>query len=72
MDLQGPVKPNTTPQAHGDYGQHAFTIDWENRVATCPRGNTTSSWRRGVSQEGLPVVRMRIPKRIHNVCLMFK
>ncbi|WP_275465846.1 IS1182 family transposase [Streptomyces noursei] len=68
VDLHGPVKPNTTPQAGSAYGQHAFTINWGQKTATCPRGATTNSWRQGKSEEGLPVVRVRFSKKDCGPC----
>lgn len=59
--LHGPLKSVTNTQARdqGAYGQGAFTIDWERRRATCPRGRTSIYWRTDHSQHGLPVVRAR-------------
>lgn len=57
--LHGPLAGNTTAQASGLYGQDAFSIDWEKQQVTCPNGVTSTQWRHGQSQQGLPVIRVR-------------
>ncbi|MEU1943961.1 IS1182 family transposase [Streptomyces sp. NPDC059474] len=59
--LHGPVAANTSAQigAAGGYGQDAFTIDWDRRKVTCPGGATNTTWSDRLSQQELPVIRVR-------------
>lgn len=61
VDLQGPVAANTgTHNAAGEgFDQEAFTIDWANKQVRCPGGSTTAGWHERLSQQGLPVIRVR-------------
>ncbi|MEU0830470.1 transposase [Streptomyces sp. NPDC005969] len=47
VTLVTPVLLNSSPQARAGAGfdRTAFTIDWEKRQATCPRGDTSTWWR---------------------------
>lgn len=58
VDLNGPAQTNTASQAAGTYGPDAFTIDFDQRQATCPNGVTSGGWKHGKSQQGLPVIRI--------------
>jgi len=46
IEVVGPVSVDTQWQAHTPSGMDAsqFTLDWENRQATCPQGKTSTSW----------------------------
>ncbi|MEV7181894.1 transposase [Kitasatospora sp. NPDC093679] len=68
--LHGPMKAVTVPHARGDaaFGQNAFSIDGDNRQATCPNGTTTSGWRTNRSETGLPVIRIRFPVTACHPC----
>jgi len=45
--LVGSVKPDTSWQAHAEAGfaAHNFQLDWDQKVATCPQGQTSVRWR---------------------------
>ncbi|MCX5536551.1 IS1182 family transposase [Streptomyces sp. NBC_00006] len=47
ITLLGPVAPDHSHQAKSGTGvdEAAFTIDWEDRRATCPQGNLSREWR---------------------------
>lgn len=46
IEVLGPVSVDTQWQAHCPSGIDAsqFVLDWERQRATCPQGNTSSSW----------------------------
>jgi hypothetical protein len=46
VTLVTPVLMNSSPQARAGAGfdRTAFTIDWDKRQATCPRGDTSTWW----------------------------
>lgn len=56
IDLIGPVRPSTSDKtlfSHDD-----FTIDWEQRTATCPAGRTSECWSTA-AQRDIPVNHVR-------------
>ncbi|MFF7632597.1 transposase [Kitasatospora sp. NPDC008050] len=61
LALHGPVLGNTSAQAGSTngYGQDAFTIDWDRKQVTCPGGHASMTWNDRLSQQGLPVIRVR-------------
>lgn len=46
VDLVGPVAVDTSWQARAQTGHdvHAFAIDWEHQLVTCPQGNHSRRW----------------------------
>ncbi|MCQ4085216.1 transposase, partial [Streptomyces sp. RB6PN25] len=45
IELTGPVRPSPGPPGlPGGYTTADFTIDWDQRSATCPRGANSSRW----------------------------
>lgn len=44
VELVGPVVEKHPWQYETGYEIEAFTIDWENRVAICPRGKVSDTW----------------------------
>lgn len=61
VELHGPLQAvNSIQSSRGDgaYGQDAFTIDWDNKRATCPNGHTSKSWAIHSSQRRMPVLRV--------------
>jgi len=45
ITLLGPLLADNSPQARrGGYTQEAFTIDWDRRQVTCPRGAVSRTW----------------------------
>lgn len=59
--LHGPVAANTSTQAGtaGGYDQEAFIIDWAGKKVTCPGGAVNTTWSDRLSQQALPVIRVR-------------
>ncbi|MGI5282050.1 transposase [Nonomuraea polychroma] len=45
-----------------------FTIDWDNRVMTCPTGATSLPWANETDQGGTPVVRVRFSMHDCKAC----
>ncbi|GGN56061.1 hypothetical protein GCM10011579_016730 [Streptomyces albiflavescens] len=66
-----PVLLNSSPQARAGAGfdRTAFTIDWDKRQATCPRGNT-STWWSPASQRGTKAIVVKFDKEICRPCLV--
>ncbi|QIK10943.1 IS1182 family transposase [Streptomyces sp. ID38640] len=58
--LHGPIQADNSAQSSTDsgFGQDAFTIDWDNKQATCPGGKTSTTWSDRLSQRGQPVLRV--------------
>jgi transposase len=56
IDLVGPAPPDTSWQAAAGAGFDAahFTIDWERRAVTCPRGKRSRYWGEGTTDHGHP------------------
>ncbi len=64
-----PVLLNSSPQARAGTGfdRTAFTIDWDNRQATCPRGKT-STWWSPASQRGTKAIVVKFDKETCRSC----
>jgi transposase len=55
VSLEGPVRGVANQYARGQgFGQRDFTIDWDNKQATCPRGKTSVTWRAGRDDADTP------------------
>jgi transposase len=61
VDLFGPTRPDYKWQAREKTGFEAaaFTIDWENEVATCPEGKTSISWTPAIDGQDNKVVKIK-------------
>jgi transposase len=70
IELVGPVQSNTVKgQATGDiFDNTRFTIDWDQRQAVCPGGQTSVVWREAQSQFDAPVTRVRFAARHCDPC----
>jgi len=44
IELVGPLVENHSWQRKTGYENDVFTLDWENRVAICPRGKVSDTW----------------------------
>ncbi|WP_371214386.1 IS1182 family transposase [Streptomyces sp. AD55] len=64
-----PVLLNSSPQARAGAGfdRTAFTIDWNKRQATCPRGNT-STWWSPATQRGTKAIVVKLDKATCGPC----
>lgn len=61
VTIIGPVRPNSTRQnvrAEG-FGKNAFSIDWDNKHATCPNGASSRYWTEGYDHNQRPAIRIR-------------
>lgn len=58
VEVVGPVAPNGQWQARANrgYDADAFALDWTHEYATCPAGQRSASWARGVDHGGTPVI----------------
>lgn len=61
IDLIGPPppEPGWRAKAKEGFAGSCFILDWDAEVATCPQGQTSSSWRAGSDHEGRPSVAIR-------------
>lgn len=72
IDLVGPVRQDTTPQARAAQGFAAadFTIDWATKQATCPAGVVSCGWYTDQkSKPGVASILVRFPKTVCNSCM---
>ena len=60
ITLTGPMKPDTSWQAHAaaGYALPDFQLDWAQQQATCPQGNTSSTWRPITTAYGHPAIQI--------------
>ncbi len=70
IDLVGPARENPTWQTkvEGAYTGERFTIDWEQRVATCPQGVTSEAWHDYSNAEGKPYHLVYFPRAACQAC----
>ncbi|MFB7957502.1 IS1182 family transposase [Streptomyces sp. NPDC056045] len=70
IELVGPVQSTTVKgQATGDiFDNTYFAIDWDQRRAVCPGGQTSVVWREAQSQFDAPVTRVRFAARHCDPC----
>jgi transposase len=61
VDLYGPTRPDYKWQAREGTGFEAaaFTIDWENEVATCPEGKQSISWSPAIDKQHNKVMKIK-------------
>lgn len=61
VDLYGPTRPDYKWQAREKSGFEAaaFTIDWENEVATCPEGRKSLSWTPAIDRQDTKVMKIK-------------
>lgn len=61
VNLIGPTRPDVKWQAQADTGftAQAFRIDWTQQTATCPAGNTSSSWTPAVDSRSTEVIKIK-------------
>lgn len=52
----------------GGYAAADFELDWQNRVATCPQGQTTTNWSSRTDEHGQPMVLIRFPRALCQDC----
>ena len=69
ITLTGPLRTTATPQARaGGYTPDTFTIDWDTRQLTCPRGVTSGRWCEHVSTGGHDVIKVTFPAAACTPC----
>jgi transposase len=61
VDLYGPTRPDYKWQARERTGFEAaaFTIDWDNEVATCPEGKQSLSWTPAIDGQNTKVMKIK-------------
>jgi transposase len=74
VTLFGPVVERESWQYENGYGIDAFTIDWENRTATCPQGHTSAPWTMRDHRRDHKLTRVKFkrvecePCPVHHLC----
>ena len=69
ITLIGPLLADTSVQARaGGYTSRDFTIDWDNRQATCPEGTVSSKWAPMRQRDGKEAISVRFPARTCRAC----
>jgi len=61
VDLFGPTREDYHWQAREGTGFEAsqFVVDWQHECATCPAGQTSSSWTPALDRRGNPVIKIK-------------
>lgn len=61
VDLYGPTRPDYKWQAREKSGFEAaaFTIDWNNEIATCPEGKKSISWTPAIDKQHNKVMKVK-------------
>ena len=61
VELLGPTRQDYHWQAREETGFEAsqFVVDWQNKCATCPAGQTSSSWTPAQDRRGNPVIKIK-------------
>jgi transposase len=71
VELVGPIAPDSNWQARLPDGitLDQFNLDWAERQATCPQGQTSCCWSSGGSdRNGLPVIEIAFPREVCLLC----
>ncbi len=66
----GPVPRNVQWQAQtpGGFDVACFTIDWEERTATCPTGHRSHRWETSTDRHGTPMIHIPFARQDCQVC----
>jgi IS5 family transposase len=66
IELVGPPRPipNWQSKVEGAYTVDQFTINWQNRVARCPEGATSTGWYDTINDDGQRRHKIHFPKAI--------
>jgi len=70
VDLLGPPRPNLKWQAQEKQGfdlSH-FTLDWDNKRATCPEGQVSQYWDTLLDNRGTQVLKIKFASKTCRVC----
>jgi transposase len=68
VDLLGPVRHNYWWQADTEYDVTHFSIDWQAKTVTCPRGKISSSWTPAQDAKGHPVIKIKFSQSDCKAC----
>ncbi|MEQ4725685.1 IS1182 family transposase [Nonomuraea sp. B19D2] len=70
IELIGPMMPDNAWQtAEGNgFAVSNFTINWDDRLMTCPQGATSRAWTKDIDRGGTPVTRVRFSTRDCKPC----
>lgn len=70
LELIGPVRsdPSWQSRNHPKFAAENFTIDWEKKVATCPKGHQSITWTQKKDVGGQPIISIRFSTFSCNNC----
>ncbi len=70
VELIGPVRSDPSWQArkHPKFAASNFEIDWDKKVAVCPRGNQSQTWSQNQDESGQTVIHISFPQSVCRAC----
>lgn len=70
VEIIGPVRSDPSWQArnHPKFAADQFKIDWDNQVATCPKGQQSVTWFTKIDDRGQPIIEIRFPTATCRAC----
>jgi transposase len=70
IELIGPVRPDPSWQAknHPKFAATNFQIDWEKKVAICPKGQQSRTWSEKIDSSNQPVIDIRFSESSCRAC----
>lgn len=70
VEIIGSVRSDPSWQArnHPKFAADQFKIDWENQLATCPKGQQSVTWFAKFDERGQPIIDIRFPTAACRVC----
>ena len=70
INLLGPMKKNNSWQANtpGAFDKSQFTINWEAKQATCPKGKTSNAWSLQRNADGFEYISVKFRPSVCSAC----
>ncbi len=70
VEIIGPVRSDPSWQAknHPKFASSNFQIDWNKKIAICPKGHQSQKWSSKTDLTGQPVIDIRFPASACNSC----
>ena len=70
VSLIGPVRsdPSWQTRHHPKFAASNFQIDWEKKIAVCPRGHQSQTWSEQVDSSNQPIIDIRFSQSRSRAC----
>ena len=70
LELIGPVRgdPSWQTRNHPKFAASNFKIDWEEKVAICPKGQQSTTWKEKKDRGGQPIIQITFSRLSCNNC----